>query len=584
MNKENPVKQRSGRRNSLVQLVLGMLIIVLVNIVGSFVFTRFDLTAEKRYSLSPATKDLVRNIDDIVYFRIYLEGEFPAGFKRLRNATREMLDEFRAYNKNIQYEFVNPSASDNAEERNSTYQMLTEKGLEPTDLQVSTKEGREQQIIFPGAIASYKANEMAVDLLNSQIGVSPEEVLNNSLQALEFKLASAIRDLTVVRKPKVAFIRGHGELNTKEIYDIGQALSKQYILDLVTIDGKLGSLTERDSVSEDKTRVTNKYDAIIIAKPDSSFTEKDKFILDQYIMRGGKVLWLVDPVLASMDSLEAAESTIGLAWDLNLDDMLFNYGVRINPDLIMDLNALPIPLRTGQVGNQPKIDFFPWYFFPLITPNVKHPIVSNLNSIKTEFISSMDTIKVAGVKKTILLKTSPYSRSVSTPVLISLSILENEPDEREYSGPERPVAVLLEGKFGSNFENRIPPEIQFNREIDFIFESKPTRMIVVSDGDIIKNQLHFSQGYPLPLGYDQYTGETFGNKDFILNAMDYLVDESGLISIRSREIKLRQLDMTRVNNNKLSWQVFNLIIPVLLVLCYGMVRLYIRRRKYTSER
>jgi len=584
MNKENPVKQRSGRRNSLVQLVLGMLIIVLVNIVGSFVFTRFDLTAEKRYSLSPATKDLVRNIDDIVYFRIYLEGEFPAGFKRLRNATREMLDEFRAYNKNIQYEFVNPSASDNAEERNSTYQMLTEKGLEPTDLQVSTKEGREQQIIFPGAIASYKANEMAVDLLNSQIGVSPEEVLNNSLQALEFKLASAIRDLTVVRKPKVAFIRGHGELNTKEIYDIGQALSKQYILDLVTIDGKLGSLTERDSVSEDKTRVTNKYDAIIIAKPDSSFTEKDKFILDQYIMRGGKVLWLVDPVLASMDSLESAESTIGLAWDLNLDDMLFNYGVRINPDLIMDLNALPIPLRTGQVGNQPKIDFFPWYFFPLITPNVKHPIVSNLNSIKTEFISSMDTIKVAGVKKTILLKTSPYSRSVSTPVLISLSILENEPDEREYSGPERPVAVLLEGKFGSNFENRIPPEIQFNREIDFIAESKPTRMIVVSDGDIIKNQLHFSQGYPLPLGYDQYTGETFGNKDFILNAMDYLVDESGLISIRSREIKLRQLDMTRVNNNKLSWQVFNLIIPVLLVLCYGMVRLYIRRRKYTSER
>ena len=584
MNKENPVKQRSGRRNSLVQLVLGMLIIVLVNIVGSFVFTRFDLTAEKRYSLSPATKDLVRNIDDIVYFRIYLEGEFPAGFKRLRNATREMLDEFRAYNKNIQYEFVNPSASDNAEERNSTYQMLTEKGLEPTDLQVSTKEGREQQIIFPGAIASYKANEMAVDLLNSQIGVSPEEVLNNSLQALEFKLASAIRDLTVVRKPKVAFIRGHGELNTKEIYDIGQALSKQYILDLVTIDGKLGSLTERDSVSEDKTRVTNKYDAIIIAKPDSSFTEKDKFILDQFIMRGGKVLWLVDPVLASMDSLESAESTIGLAWDLNLDDMLFNYGVRINPDLIMDLNALPIPLRTGQVGNQPKIDFFPWYFFPLITPNVKHPIVSNLNSIKTEFISSMDTIKVAGVKKTILLKTSPYSRSVSTPVLISLSILENEPDEREYSGPERPVAVLLEGKFGSNFENRIPPEIQFNREIDFIAESKPTRMIVVSDGDIIKNQLHFSQGYPLPLGYDQYTGETFGNKDFILNAMDYLVDESGLISIRSREIKLRQLDMTRVNNNKLSWQVFNLIIPVLLVLCYGLVRLYIRRRKYTSER
>lgn len=576
-------KQRSGKRNSLVQLVLGIWIIVLVNLIGSYVFTRFDLTAEKRYTLSQSTKEIVRNIDDIVFFRIYLEGDFPAGFKRLRNATREILDEFRAYNKNIQYEFVNPSESENPEERNNTYQMLMEKGLQPTDLQVNTKEGREQQIIFPGAIANYKSNERAVDLLNSQLGVSPEEVLNNSLQALEFKLASAIRDLTVTQKPKVAFIRGHGELNTKEIFDIGQALSKQYVLDLVTIDGKLSSLTERDSVSEDKTRIANKYDAIIIAKPDSSFGEKDKFIIDQFIMRGGKVLWLIDPVLASMDSLESAESTIGIARDLNLDDMLFKYGVRLNPDLVMDLNALPIPLRTGQVGNQPKIDFFPWYFFPVITPNIQHPIVNNLNSIKTEFISSLDTIKVGGIKKTILLKTSPYSRTVSTPVLISLSILEKEPDEREYSGPPKAVAVLLEGEFQSNFENRITPEIQFNKEIAFIPASKHTRMIVVSDGDIIKNQLHFSQGYPLPLGYDQYTNETFGNKDFILNAMNYLVDESGLISIRSREIRLRQLDMTRVNRSKLSWQAFNLVLPVLLVLIYGLARFYIRRKKYTTH-
>lgn len=569
--------------NSLVQLILGILIILLVNIVGSFVFTRFDLTAEKRYSLSPATKEIVRNIDDIVFFRIYLEGDFPAGFKRLRNATRELLDEFRAYNKNIQYEFINPSESDDPDERNNIYQMLVEKGLQPTDLQVNTKEGREQQIIFPGAIVSYKSNEKSVDLLNSQLGVDPDEVLNNSLQALEFRLASAIRDLTVIRKPRVAFIKGHGELNTREIYDIGQALSKQYVLDLVTIDGKINSLSERDSVSEDKTRVINKYEAIIIAKPDSSFSEKDKFIIDQFIMRGGKVLWLIDPVHASMDSLEAAESTIGIAMDLNLDDMLFNYGVRLNPDLVMDLNALPIPLRTGQVGNQPKIDFFPWFFFPILTPNIKHPIVNNLNSIKTEFISSLDTIKVGKVKKTILLKTSPYSRTVQTPAMISLSILEKEPDEREYAGPEKAVAVLLEGEFRSNFENRITPEIQYNKDIAFIPVSKPTRMIVISDGDIIKNQLHFSQGYPLPLGYDQYTNETFGNKDFILNAMDYLVDESGLISIRSREIKLRKLDMTRVNRSKLSWQAFNLFLPVVLVLIYGLIRYYLRRRKYTTH-
>ncbi len=577
-------KQRSMKRSSLVQLLSGILIIVLINVISSFVFTRFDLTSEKRYSLSPATKELLKGIDDIVYFRVYLDGEFPAGFKRLRNATREMLDEFRAYNKNIQYEFVNPSASEDEQERNDTYQLLIEKGLQPTDLQVNTKEGREQQIIFPGALANYKSNEMALELLGSQLGVPPEEALNNSVEALEFRLAGAIRDLTVVNKPMIAFIRGHGELDNRYIYDIGQALSKQYTVGVISIGEQLSSLTKRDSISDDKTRIVNKYDAIVIAKPDSAFSEKDKFIIDQYIMRGGKVLWLVDPVLASMDSLEASETTLGIARDLNLDDMLFRYGVRLNPNLVMDLNALPIPLRTGQVGGQPKIDFFPWYYFPVITPTENHPIVKNLNVIKTEFVSSIDTIRVAGVKKTILLKTSAYSRTVSTPALITLAILEQEPDERAYAGPPQPVAVLLEGEFRSNFENRIPPEIQQNKDIGFLPKSEPTSMIVVADGDVIRNQLHFSQGYPMPLGYDQYTGQSFGNKDFILNALDYMLDESGLISIRSRELKLRLLDMNRVNDNKFFWQALNIILPVLLVLIYGFIQHYLRRRKYSSAR
>jgi ABC-2 type transport system permease protein len=412
--------------------------------------------------------------------------------------------------------------------------------------------------------------------------VSPEEVLNNSIQALEFRLASAIRDLTVTFKPSVAFIRGHGELENRDIYDIGQALSKHYTVGIVAIGGQLGSLTKRDSVSEDRTRIVNKYDAIIIAKPDSSFSEKDKFIIDQYIMRGGNVLWLIDPVLASMDSLQSAETTLGIAQDLNLDDLLFGYGVRINPDLVMDLNALPIPLRTGQVGSQPKIDFFPWYYFPLITPTADHPIVKNLNAVKTEFVSSIDTIRVAGVRKTILLKTSPYSRTVSSPALITLAILEQEPDERAYTGPQQNVAVLLEGEFNSNFENRVPPEIQNSREIGFISRSKPTSMVVVSDGDVIRNQLHYSQGYPMPLGYDQYTGQSFGNKDFILNILDYMLDESGLISIRSRDLKLRLLDMTRVNNHKFFWQAFNIIFPVFLVLVFGFIQNYLRKRKYTS--
>jgi ABC-2 type transport system permease protein len=578
--KKEKSKQRNMKRNSLVQLLLGVIIIILANIIGSFVFTRFDLTSEKRYSLSPATKDLLKGIDDIVYFRVYLEGDFPAGFKRLRNSTKEMLDEFRAYNKNIQYEFINPSLSNDEKERNDTYQLLAEKGLHQTDLQVSTKGGREQQVIFPGAIVNYKSNELAVELLNSQLGVGPEEVLNNSIQALEFRLASAIRDLTVVRKPRVAFIRGHGELGNRDIYDIAQTLSKQYTVSVLSIGGQIGSLTGRDSVSEDKTRIVNKFDAIIIAKPDSIFSEKDKFIIDQFIMRGGKVLWLIDPIFASMDSLQNATTTIGMAMDLNLDDMLFRYGVRINPNLVMDLNAMPIPLKTGQLASQPKIDFFPWYYFPVITPTENHPIVNNLNAIKTEFVSSIDTIRAPGIKKTILLRTSPYSRTVNTPVLITLEILEKEPDQRAYVGPPQVVAVLLEGEFRSDFENRIPPEIAGNRDIGFIPLSKPTRMIVVSDGDIIKNQVHYSKGYPLPLGYDQYTGESFGNKDFILNSLDYLMDESGLISIRSRELKLRMLDLTRVNNNKIFWQAFNIIFPILLVLIFGLVRNYLRKRKY----
>jgi ABC-2 type transport system permease protein len=261
--------------------------------------------------------------------------------------------------------------------------------------------------------------------------------------------------------------------------------------------------------------------------------------------------------------------------------MLFDYGVRLNTNLVMDLNALPIPLRTGQVGNQPQIDFFPWYYFPLLTPTGQHPVVKNLNAIKTEFISSIDTIRVGGIRKTVLLSSSPYSRVVNTPVLITLSILQNEPDERLYTGPPQSIAVLLEGSFKSLFNNRIPPEIANSREIGFLKESEPTAMIVVSDGDIIKNQLHYSKGYPLPLGYDQYTGETFGNKDFIMNALDYLTDDAGLIAVRSREITLRLLDGQRVSEQRLRWQVLNTVLPVLLVLIFGVMQHLYRKRKYS---
>ncbi len=577
---------KKGKRNIKVRYISGfmltLLIVIAVNIISSRVYTRFDLTSEKRYTLSEATKDLLRNLDDIVYFKIYLEGEFPAGFKRLRRETKELLDEFRAYNKNIQYEFINPSESEDADERNATYQLLIQQGLQPTNLQVKTKSGLEQQVIFPGAVVSYRNKELPVELLDAQIGVPPEAVLNNSVQNLEFKFASALHKLTRKVKPRIAFIEGHGELNKKETYDITLSLQGDYIVERVQINGQVNALVNRslmDSVTMDYL-IKPKYAAIIIAKPDSVFSSKDKFIIDQYVMYGGKVMWLIDPVLTSMDSIQMTESTVAVENNINLQDQLFAYGVKLNTDLIMDLNALPIPVRTGQIGNQPQIDFFPWYYFPLITPIAQHPVVRNLNAVKTQFVSSLDTVRVQNIHKTILLQSSPYTRTVGVPAVISLAIMREPPDERIYNGPPRPVCVLLEGVFESYFRNRVPPSLADAREIGFKEYSDKTSMIVVSDGDVIRNQFHIPDGYPLPLGYDQFTKETFGNKAFILNALNYLTDGPGLISIRSRELKLRLLDKTKIDHNRLKLQLINTLLPVLAVLLAGMLLVWLRKRKY----
>ena len=298
-------------------------------------------------------------------------------------------------------------------------------------------------------------------------------------------------------------------------------------------------------------------------------------------MHGGKVLWLIDPVLTSMDSIQSKESTVAIENNINLTDMLFRYGVRLNNNLVLDLNALPIPVRTGQVGNQPQIEFFPWFYFPVVTPLSQHPVVRNLNAIKTQFVSSMDTVKVPGVKKTVLLQTSPYSRTVNVPAVITLAMIRQQPDERLYQGPPQTIAVLLEGQFTSDFKNRIPPEIADDKAIGFKEESVSTSMIVVSDGDIIRNQFQIPGGQPLPLGYDQFTRQTFGNKEFILNAVNYLTDDPGIISLRSRELKLRLLDKAKLNKYSVYWQMFNLLAPVLLVIITGLILIRMKKRKYT---
>ncbi len=528
-------KKKDIKKANITGFLLILVAIIVINIISSFAFTRFDLTSEKRYTLSEATKQLLNNLDDYVHFRVYLEGDFPAGFKRLQRETKEMLDEFRAYNKYVTYEFINPSLSDDRQEREETYQLLTERGLEPTDLQVRTKDGIQQLIIFPGAMAFYRDRELAVDFLEAQLNMPPESVLNISIQNLEFKMADVIHKLSQLQKPSIAFIEGHGELDASNVFDITQSLNQNYRVERITLDGQISALTRRSEPDgQGNVRILRNFEAIIIANPIQAFSEEDKFIIDQYIMRGGKVIWLVDPVLTSMDSISNGESTVGIENKLSLDDQLFKYGVRLNKNLVLDLNSAAIALRTGQVGNQPQIDFFRWHYFPLLNPASNHPVVRNLNSIKGQFVSSIDTVMVDGVRKTPLLRTSDYSRISSVPVLVTLAMLNEQPDERLYNKKGLHVAYLLEGTFSSLYAQRMPPEIEESIEIGFLASSQPTAMIVVADGDLIRNQFHVPQGYPLPLGYDQYTRQTYGNKDFLLNAVSYLVDDVGLVAIRSR--------------------------------------------------
>ncbi len=574
-------KKRGIKRNNIILLSTGLMVIMLLNVFGSYFYTRLDLTSEHRYTLSDATKKMLRGLDDVVYFKVYLDGDFPAGFKRLRNETRDMLNEFSAYSNKIQFEFIDPSGNPDKQKRNKLYQQLVASGLNPTDLQVKTNEGTSRQVVFPGAIVACKNKELPLELLNSQVGVAPEEVLNNSVQQLEYNISSVIRKLSVPVKPKIAFIYGHGEISALETADIRHALSDYYTVERIKINGHVNSLAENDNQDSHKGKSRNIYKAIVIAGPDSAFSENDKFIIDQFVMRGGKVLWLIDPVSASMDSLKRSQQTVGIANETNLEDQLFNYGVRLNSNLVVDINCLPIPMVTGMTGNQPQTTFVPWIFFPVIIPTSQHPIVRNMNAIKCEFASSLDTIQKPGIKKTYLLTSSQYSHTLMAPVMISLNMARQDPDPSQFTQPFQQVGVLLEGRFESVFLNRIPPAVNDHHK-GFLSKSEKTSMIVVSDADIIKNQFTTGKdGYqPLPLGYDKYTQQSFGNKDFIMNAINYLCDDSGLISARSRELKLRLLDVTRVKTEKLKWQMINTILPILMVLLFGFVQYYLRRRRY----
>jgi len=570
-----------ARTRDLIQLVIVAGIIVAVNVLGGFFFARFDLTSEKRYTLTDTSKDLLKSLDDVVYVKVYLDGDMPAGFRRLRDRTRETLDEFRAFSGNrIEYIFINPSDQPDEKGRNDLYRQLAKQGIAPTNIQIKGKDKVEQKLLFPGALLTYKGREVALQLLKSRIGAAPEQMLNSSIEDLEYEVTNAIRKASSQRVDAIAFIEGHGELTARQTADMAKQLAEYYRVDRVTIDGRINSLVDRVE-TDGGAKVKLKYKAIVIAKPDSTFSDRDQFIIDQYVMHGGSVLWLMEPVFCNMDSLQYAPSTLALPISVHLEEMLFKYGVRVNTDLIQDARCASIPGPSGYVGDQLQWALQPWVYFPIIIPQSSHPIVRNLNGIKLEFASSIDTISVAGVKKTILLSTSERSRGLRTPVRVSLETMLQEPKPEQFNQRNLPVAVLLEGEFGSVFKNRLPPQIRDSREIAFKERSVPAKMIVISDGDIIRNHVN-PDGTYMPVGFDRFTQQIYGNGKFLLNAVNYLCDDVGMTSIRSRALEIRLLDRKRVEAERNAWQAVNVVLPILLLLIFGLVYSYFRRRRYAK--
>lgn len=563
----------------IIQLLTVIGIVVALNVLSGYFFTRFDLTSEKRYTLSDTSKELLENMEDVVYLKVYLDGELPAGFRRLRDRTREMLDEFRAYsNNNIEYEFINPNDQPDEKSRNDLYRQLAKEGLMPTNIQIKSEDGVEQKLIFPGAIMSYRGEETALQLLKSQMGAAPEQMLNSSTEDLEYEITNAIRKLTSIRAESIGFIEDHGELTSRQVADMAKSLSEYYRLERVKINGKLNSLVMR-AEGDSGAVVFPKYKAIVIAKPDTAFTEEDKFMIDQYIMYGGRVLWLLDPVFCNMDSLRYAPSTLAIPVSNNLEDMLFKYGVRVNPDLVQDARCAAIPGPSGYVGDQLQWALQPWIFFPIVVPESEHPIVRNLNGIKLEFASTIDTVGGKDIKKTVLLSTSDKSRVLRTPTQVSLDVMVEEPKPEQFNKQFLPVAVLLEGKFESVFKNRLTSIIKSDENIKFREEGKSTKMIVVSDGDIMRNHIN-PDGTYLPCGFDKYTSQQFGNKNFLLNAINYLCDDMSLTSIRSRALEIRLLDRKKAEAERTKWQVINVGIPIVLIILFGFLNAYLRRKRY----
>lgn len=545
--------------------------IILLASAASLLRFRIDLTEDSRYTLSEPTRRVLTDLKNDIYIQVYLEGEIPIPLKRLKRSVREMLDEFRIVSgRKIDYEFINPSEAENAEERENQYQVLAGKGLNPVDIRAGDNEGGSTvKRIFPGMIVNYNGIEVPVNFLKNNRSLPYEQNILHSVEGLEYEMIQTISTLSSDTIYKVAFIEGHDEIPEIETADITYNLARFFTIDRGIIGGKPGILDD--------------YAAVIIAGPEKEFNESDKLVLDQYIMNGGKVLWLFDEVAVNSDSLVYGE-TVALYRPLNIEDQLFRYGARVNPAIIQDIDCGNIMLSIRSGSSQQQFLPFPWLYDPLLIPASNHSITRNLNRVKGVFSNYIDTVGLdPAIRKKVLLTTSNLSRILSPPLLISLKEAELVPDEKEFNKSNLPVAVLLEGVFPSAFINRMTGNLIDDKNFRIRTESEQTKMIVIADADIIINEVRRVglEETPLNLGQDKYTGQIFGNRDFLINCLNYLVDDNGLMELRSRELKLRLLNNTKIKTEKFRWQLINIAGPVLIVLVAGIIYNYFRRRRFS---
>ena len=560
-------KSKLTFRSVLSDLLYPALILFLMVVSLNFLF-RIDLTSDKRYSLSDVSKEILDDLGHDVEIEFYLEGEMQPGLRRLQEAVIEKVVDMNSWSpRHFRMRITDPYSITNKKERDNFFNELIDKGIRPTDFRLNTEQGIVTKLIFPGAVVRYGDKEIAVNFLKYNPAFSGETNLNHSVESIEFEFIDAFRKLMVDKKPLVAFLEGNGEFNQYEVGDVAYSLANEYdVTRIQPVDLK----TNPES-----------FDIVVIAGPIIPFSEDEKYAVDQYIMQGGKVLWLIDPVQVSLDSLQHGYMTIALPQDLNLNDQLFRYGVRLNYDLLQDQACSRIRVNTALQGNPPQYTVHPWYFSPLLTPSDQNEISRNLNQVMAEFVSSIDTVGNSDVKKTVILSTSQYARRVRTPAGVSLEIINMPPDRRLFTEKFIPTGLLLEGTFQSVFKNRIISQFEVPGK-PFMPESKPTKMIVLSDASIIANEVDYSSGKPAiqRLGYDRVSGNIFGNKEFILNAIAGLNDSRGIMQLRNRNIKLRMLDKVRLNEEMAYWQWLNVVLPVLLISVFGLVFNFIRKRKF----